>query len=278
MNHRAAQQKAFTLVELLVAIAIIVILAALLLPALNKSRTSSFGAQDISNKKQLMQSWMMYAGDFGEVMVPNSPIGRTGAESWVDSIDGLEDWGYGEPIDGGNTSVALLQTTLLAPYLAGQITLFKCPADRLPSANGDRLRSVSMTGQMGALGQTLTNGPGRNNAPGQLYVRVTDLNCPSPSLALVFADESMATLQDGYLQVDSFGNHGFFPDIPANYHDGGCGVGYADGHAEIHRWLTPSLLSVPYDQGVGYPNYSVSGVNSNNIDWLWWKQRVCCDQ
>ena len=93
-----------------------------------------------------------------------------------------------------------------------------------------------MNGQMGALGQTLTKAPGTNNMPGALYVRTTDLNCPAPSLAIVFLDESMATLQDGYLQIDTHGTTGFFPDIPANYHGGGCALGYADGHAEVHKF------------------------------------------
>jgi len=172
----------------------------------------------------------------------------------------------------------LLQQALLAPYLSGQIGIYKCPADRLDSANGMRLRSVSMNGQMGALGQTLTNGPGKNNAPGALYAKMTDLNCPAPSLAIVFVDESMATLQDGYLQVDTHGNKGFLPDIPANYHGGGCCIGFADGHSEIHRWLTSSMLSVPYNQNVGYPNYTISGINNNNVDWQWWIQRIDCDQ
>lgn len=271
---RSGPTRAFTLVELLVVIAIIAILASLLMPVLNKGKEGSQGAQDISNKKQMMQAWMMYAGDFRDYMVPNSPIGWTGAIAWIDSVNGLEDWGTST----GNTNDVLLKQALLGPYLAGQIGVYKCPADRMLSANGARLRSVSMNGQMGALGQSLTNGPGKNNAPGELYVRLTDLNCPSPSMAIVFVDESMATLQDGYQQIDTHGNKGFFPDIPANYHSGGCCIGYADGHAEIHRWQTAPLLNVPYSQSVGYPNYTISGVNTNNVDWQWWIQRVDCDQ
>ena len=82
--------------ELLVVIAIIGILAGLLLPVLNKGKASSQGAVDISNKRQLMQAWAMYASDFKEYMVPNSPIGDTGFKAWIDSADGLENWGYGD--------------------------------------------------------------------------------------------------------------------------------------------------------------------------------------
>ena len=55
----------FTLIELLVVIAIIAILAALLLPVLNKARVASKGASCLNNKKQCIQALGMYSDDFG---------------------------------------------------------------------------------------------------------------------------------------------------------------------------------------------------------------------
>lgn len=60
----------FTLVELLIVIAIIAILASMLLPALNNARESSRKAYCMNNEKQILTNLLMYVDDYGQYL-PN---------------------------------------------------------------------------------------------------------------------------------------------------------------------------------------------------------------
>ena len=237
----------FTLIELLAVVAIIALLMAILIPALQTAREQGKRAVCLSNLKQLTIGWIMYA-DENDDKICSGWVGRGIKDAWVEVVE-----------EGASESAQrrAMESGALFPYVKNA-KLYKCPT----GIRGEMVTYSIVDSMWGSSIQPLSVG-----IPDELYIR-TRSQVSRPSERLVFLDEGKWPGSPWGVWYD----RPMWWDIPTVRHSNGTNWSFADGHSVYHKWIDNrtmdlAMMIAPYENV--NPDYaSVEQKGNEDLKWV----------
>jgi prepilin-type N-terminal cleavage/methylation domain-containing protein/prepilin-type processing-associated H-X9-DG protein len=239
----AGTQRGFTLVELLVVIAVIAILASLLLPALSKAKGKAQSIACRNNLKQLEVAAVMYAGDYQGFFPPTRDVTLSG---YAQSADGS--WVLGNA--QRDRSDENIKKGVLWDYV-GAVKTYRCPSDKSTVKGRPDLLRFRSYGQ-----STFLDGhflPDIGAPPGGVdTINGTidrEIEVANAAGIFGFIEPSENTIDSGGFGFYVYPNDPHWGNQPSDRHSQGGNLSFLDGHAEHHHWLFPKRRSYyPWDQ------------------------------
>jgi len=255
-----------------VVIAIIAIIAALLLPALNSARARAQQMVCRNNLKQLAAAWIMYCGDNnGELPFC---AGFINTNAWVlgNAQTMPQDSSRFGQLDPGvldATNPGAISRGTLFPYTHSP-EIYRCALDRREVNGIPYVRTYSMNNWMNGLSPAVW----LSGLDPSKMVYKRDSALPAPAKLFVFVDEDQASINDSFFVV--IADPGWYMnDIPTRIHKTAYPLSFADGHAEAFKLLcpdtlgwNPSLPSPPEISSDGTVNQDV--INLRNAAYIAW--------
>jgi prepilin-type processing-associated H-X9-DG protein len=244
-NRFSGFRHGFTLLELLAIIAMMALLSSVFVIGLARTNPYSKSTQCVNGLRQLTLAWRLYAEDNRDVLLTCASL--AGRVRWVaGNVDFSSAQGNWDP-------AVYINTSPMFPYCGGNASIFRCPADGATlisnSIRVPRVRSRSMSEVFGT-GEWLDKNFNLTQRIWRTYSSFSSIM--QPAHTFVFLDEHPDSINDGSFASACTGNQPADPpgsssiiDFPANYHNQGAGLSFADGHADIHRWIGTKVGRAP---------------------------------
>ena len=226
-------RRGLTLIELLIVVGVISLLMAVSLPALMRVRNQAQGTVCTQNLKTLSLAWLLYKDDYDDRLV-GGQVGKQ-AHDWVQKPTGA-----GSMLERQKEGI---RQGALFHYAGKDVAVYRCPADQRKLIPG-QVAYCSYSVAAGA------NGEDWDNA----YVRAEKYSdVLQPATKYVFVEEADPRgWNRGSWVLNPQG--GAWVDPLAIWHSRARStLGYADGHAEIHRWVDDSSMEMSRKQEFFYP-------------------------
>ena len=120
-----------------------------------------------------------------------------------------------------------------------------------------------MNAMVGDAGNNSRYGTNIFNPQYRQFKRSTDFERPTD--ILVFLDEHPDSINDGYFlnRLEDLE----WTDLPASYHNGAASFTFADGHAELHRWVSQATRPPARPDAAALPRPVAVG-DSADFDWV----------
>ena len=225
----------------------------------------------MNNLKQLQLAEIIYTDDDHDTFAEN-PGTANGTPAWV---HGEMTWDSSFQANLQNTNGPLMTSGEIGPYVAQNAGAYKCPSDVYPGARGPRVRSYSMNGFVGDVADIANYINGA--VPGwKRFLKTSDTAKIGAVNLWVLLDECPDSINDGFFSVRMQPNPtAKWTDVPASTHNGAGGFSFADGHAEIKKWLDANTkAAVRHQVGLGCPDNEQFSPN----DIIWMQQRTSTAQ